>query len=202
MTNSSASHLQSAVLWPIGLLFVGRLVREKGIAELVSALASCPDAELEVVGSQLSSDRDGVQEAIRGMVTDSGLESRITFKGMLNRRDLMERMHSADVIVLPSHREGVPRSLIEGMAASRPAIATRIRGCRELVVDGVNGLLVPVEDVAMLAAAIRRVGDLTSPEFQEWSTCARSRMSANYRETLIFDRLHSAYLDLLSGTAS
>ena len=64
-----------------------------------------------------------------------------------------------DLFVLPSYREGVPRAAMEAAAMGLPIVATNIRGCREVVDDGVNGLLVPVGSPGSLAAAIRKLGE-------------------------------------------
>ena len=83
---------------------------------------------------------------------DPDLRGRIRFLGY--RADMPELMRAADIFTLPSHREGMPRSVIEAMLTGLPVVATDIRGTREEVVDGETGLLVPVRDSASLAAAL------------------------------------------------
>jgi len=76
------------------------------------------------------------------------------------RRMDVERLYTGmDLFVLPSHREGFPRSVMEASAMGVPVIATDIRGCREAVVDGSSGWLVPLQDPVALAAAIERAID-------------------------------------------
>ena len=73
--------------------------------------------------------------------------------------DMPALLASADIVVLPSYREGLPKSLIEAAACARPLVTTDAPGCRDVVTDGVDGLLVPVRDVLALAQAIARLED-------------------------------------------
>ena len=120
---------------------VGRLVREKGYLELFEAWdgvrAAHPTAELVVVGPYQPDKADGIDEAVVARATDAG----IRFLGM---RDDVERIYRAlDLYVLLSYREGFPRSAMEAAASGLPIVATDIRGCRQVVDDGVTGVLVP-----------------------------------------------------------
>lgn len=140
--------------------FIGRIVREKGIVDLVEAfkkvLREVPGAVLLVIGDHLSSDRDHTtKKEVLSLIDKYGLAENIVFTGQ--RRDINELLAVVDVFVLPSYREGMPRSIIEAMAMGRPVVATDIRGCREEVVDGVTGLLVPVGDPESLAGAISTI---------------------------------------------
>jgi hypothetical protein len=101
-----------------------------------------------------------------------------------------------DALVLPSYREGVPRSLIEGFAAGRPAIATDVRGCRELVQDSVTGFLVPPRSPDLLAVALRRLVDLRPEHYRAMSAAAHALASDQYRESTVFRRLLNAYVEI------
>ena len=181
---------------PLNALFVGRLVREKGLIELLDAVESVPDVSLTVAGGQLISERDGAEAVVRERASRPGLAGRVRVLGSIPKSRLRKEMAATDVVVLPSHREGVPRSLIEGLASGRPAIATDIRGCRELVDHGRNGYLVPVRDPGALAAALRMMRDLTDEEYTELSRRAREGASRAYRERFVVDRLLRAYADI------
>ena len=137
---------------------VGRLVAEKGHPELFAAMREV-DAELWVIGERLASDHaSGIDEAARAAETDPVLRSRIRLIGY--REDVPALLRAAEIFALPSHREGMPRSVIEAMLSGLPVVATDIRGVREEVVPEETGLLVPVRDPAALAAALGRlVGD-------------------------------------------
>ncbi len=138
---------------------VGRLVREKGFVELMRAmprvLEAQPQAKLVIVGDALPSDRRSVKERLLELVNSLKLDDKVVFTGL--RYDMPELLSAMDVFVLPSYREGMPLVLLEAMAMARPAVATRVRGCREVVVDGETGILVPPRDVSALADAIVRL---------------------------------------------
>ena len=140
--------------------FIGRMVRAKGVLDLVAAfervVAVHPHARLLLVGSTLDSDRDaGLEEEIRRQVARAKLTKRIVFAGF--RNEIAGLLSLMDVVVLPSYREGFGMVIAEAMAMSRPVIATATRGAREIVADGITGLLVPVGDRDALAAAIERL---------------------------------------------
>jgi len=137
--------------------FIGRLVREKGVEELLEAMGQVikeiPKAKLLVVGDTLESDRDRrTTERLQELIQRNDLEDAIKFTGF--REDIPELLAIMNLFVLPSHREGMPRSILEAMAAGKPVVATNIRGCREEVVHGETGYLVPVNDPCKLANAI------------------------------------------------
>jgi glycosyltransferase involved in cell wall biosynthesis len=133
--------------------FVGRLVEEKGLLELMEAArllrSAAPGLKFLIVGPVDHEKADALLPAVAATyeVSDACI-----FTG--RREDMPELYGLMDVFVLPSHREGFPRSLMEASAMGVPCIATDIRGCREAVTPGVNGLLVPVRDARALADAI------------------------------------------------
>ncbi|MGH8874549.1 MAG: GNAT family N-acetyltransferase [Acidimicrobiia bacterium] len=133
---------------------VGRLVAEKGYPELFRAAALLDDRFVVlVIGPEDPEKPDALPaELIRGAETAG-----VRFLGM--RDDVDELYLAMDLFVLPSHREGFPRAAMEAAAMGLPIVATDIRGCREVVEHGENGLLVPVGDVPALAAAISRLGE-------------------------------------------
>jgi glycosyltransferase involved in cell wall biosynthesis len=139
----------------VAIMTVGRLVAEKGYPELFAAMRAVPGAELWVVGGRLESDHAAaIDAAIMGVEQDAELSRRIRFLGY--RDDVAELLRAADIFVLASHREGMPRSIIEAMMTGLPVVATDIRGAREEVVDGETGCLVPVEDPQALAGMLTR----------------------------------------------
>lgn len=127
---------------PIQFLFIGRLLKEKGIHEFVQAAKlvkrKYPETQFTVLGA--------IDQYNLGALKQSELEELIAsniinYPGHVNNvKDWIANNH---VFVLPSYREGVPRSTQEAMAIGRPIITTDVPGCRETVIDGVNGFLVP-----------------------------------------------------------
>jgi glycosyltransferase involved in cell wall biosynthesis len=181
---------------PLRALFVGRLIREKGLLDLFSAVERVPDVSLTVCGTQLPTDRDGVESELRERAASAPLAGRVSFTGFVGREDMRQQVADADILVLPSYREGVPRSLIEGMAAGRPAVATDVRGCRELVTDGETGWLAPAGNVPALAAALTRAATASPEQYRRQSEAARALADTRYRESAVFERLVAIYEEL------
>lgn len=138
----------------IGIM--GRLVREKGFFEFFEAAAEVlkrhPEAWFMVVGDLLPSDYDGRRSELMQHIEKLGVAHRTVFTGMID--DPAPPLRAMDIFCLPSYREGMPISLLEAMSMELPAIATNIRGCREEVVDGETGWLVPVKQADALADKI------------------------------------------------
>jgi glycosyltransferase involved in cell wall biosynthesis len=181
---------------PLRALYVGRLIREKGLLDLFGAVERAPQVSLTVCGAQLPTDRDGVESELRERAASAALAGRVRFTGFVGREQMRQQVADADVLVLPSYREGVPRSLIEGMAAGRPAVATDVRGCRELVIEGETGWLAPAGDVRALAAALTRAATASPEQYRRQSEAARALADSRYRESSVFERLVTTYEDL------
>lgn len=127
---------------PIQFLFIGRLLKEKGIHDFIAAAQivkqKFPKTTFTVLG--------GIDEANLGALTQGELtqyidQNVIDYPGHVE--NIAEWIEQSHVFVLPSYREGVPRSTQEAMAIGRPVITTDVPGCRDTVIDGVNGFLVP-----------------------------------------------------------
>jgi glycosyltransferase involved in cell wall biosynthesis len=143
---------------PVGppvFLFLGRLLRDKGIAEYVAAArlvrARHPDARFRIAG-WFDPNPESLTQAELDAVTADG-----TIEYLGATEDVRPHLAAAHVLVLPSYREGTPRSVLEAMAMNRAVITTTAPGCRETVIDGDSGLLVPVGDARLLAAAMIRL---------------------------------------------
>lgn len=127
---------------PIQFLFIGRLLKEKGIHDFIAAAQivkkKFPQTTFTVLG--------GIDEANLGALTQGELTQYIDKKVIDypgHVENIAERIKQSHVFVLPSYREGIPRSTQEAMAIGRPIITTDVPGCRDTVIDGVNGFLVP-----------------------------------------------------------
>lgn len=139
-------------LQPITFTLVARLLREKGVLEFLAAArqikAEHPDTRFWLLGP-LDDNPGGLA---RGDIEPWVREGIVEWPGPVDVRPWLAQ---TSVFVLPSYREGVPRSTQEAMAMGRPVITTDAPGCRETVVEGVNGFLVPPRDVSALVAAMR-----------------------------------------------
>ncbi len=134
---------------------VGRLVWEKGYREffaLAQALAGDPRVVVVAVGPREEGKEDGIPEAVLAELEGRGV---VRFLGL--RTDMPQHYAAMDIFVLPSYREGFPRSAIEAAAMGLPLILSDIRGCREVVAEGRNGFLVPPRDEAALLARVRQL---------------------------------------------
>ena len=134
------------------ILFVGRLLREKGLRELMDAARILREAGADctiALAGGIDSNPGALAEAEVRQWVDDGL-----CEWLGNLADVRPELARAHVFVLPSYREGKPRSTQEALAMGRPVITTDAVGCRETVEPGLNGWLVPVGDEAALARAI------------------------------------------------
>lgn len=134
--------------------FIGRLVREKGVFELLHAFNKLRQenstVKLVLIGGLLDSERDQDSYA--------ELQTLLTSPGVVQlgfRNDTPELLSISDVFVLPSHREGLPRSIIEAMGMKLPIVASNIRGCREEVFPNRNGFLFEKENIEELYEAMK-----------------------------------------------
>ena len=159
------------------VLAVGRLVAEKGFPELFQAVRGL-DAELWVAGERLASDHAKA-------VAPAPEIANIKLLG--HRSDVPELLRAADIFVLPSHREGMPRSIIEAMIAGLPVVATDVRGSREEVVPEETGLLVPVKNSAALRGALARL--IADPSLRvRFGAAGRDRALSLFDEKLVIAR--------------
>jgi glycosyltransferase involved in cell wall biosynthesis len=136
---------------PVQLVFVGRVVHQKGLDVLLSALSRLPaeaDYELTIVG-------DGpLRDTLTKQAASLGVLARLRFAGWAGREEMPDLLRRADLFVFPSRDEGMPNAVLEAMAAGLPVVATRISGNEEVVADGETGLLVPPDDPDALAGAL------------------------------------------------
>jgi glycosyltransferase involved in cell wall biosynthesis len=173
---------------------VGRLVREKGMAEVVVAAEALARREAPVrfvvVGPHEPEKADGISEDDIERAKAHG----VRFLGF--RDDMVALYGAMDVFALPSHREGFPRAAMEASAMGLPVIATAIRGCRQVVDDGRTGLLIPPRDADALAAA---VGALASDpgRREEMGRAARVKASQEFDQQRVIDITLETYDRLL-----
>jgi glycosyltransferase involved in cell wall biosynthesis len=159
------------------VLYAGRLLRDKGIYELIDAArllkARRPDVRVQVLGYY-----DSNPACVTPAQMDAwSREGVIEFLG--ETRDVRPYLAAATAIVLPSYREGTPRSVLEALATGRPVVVTDVPGCRETVIDGENGFLVPPFDPVGLADGIERL--LSDPDrLQRMAVRARRLAEEKY----------------------
>lgn len=138
----------------ISFLLIARLIKDKGVREYVDASAIIKKRNPSVK-FYLAGFIDKNPTAIKQIELDQWIQSgMIEFLGMLE--DVRPAIANSSVYVLPSYREGTPRTVLEAMAMGRPIITTDTPGCRETVRDGINGYLVPIKNVTALVEAMEK----------------------------------------------
>ena len=191
------SHLGIAPQAPV-LLFVGRLTCDKGIPELMEAFLQLgsrfPDVRLLLVGC--FEDEDPLPSDVRRRLET---HERVILAGAVN--DTPSYYAIADVLVLPSHREGLPTVILEGQAAGKPVIGASATGIVDLVLHGETGLLFPVGDVSALADAmsllIRDKGLA-----RKLGLAGQEQVKRDFRQEQIWQALHREYLEVLQRKES
>jgi len=160
---------------PATFLLVARMLGDKGVREFVEAARlarpSFPEARFQLLGPIDDGNRSGIGRDELDRWVQEGI---VEYHGVAD--DVRPFVAAASAIVLPSYREGLPRTLLEGAAMARPLIASDVPGCRELVEDGLNGYLCKARDPDSLAAAmvnlnvIQGNGTASEPGFEDLTT--------------------------------
>jgi glycosyltransferase involved in cell wall biosynthesis len=141
--------VEPAALDPATFVFVGRLTEQKALPVLLDAVSRVEGARLLLVGD--GPERSRLEELARP------LDGRVAFAGALPRVEVLAQLAGARAAVLSSAWENLPHAAVEALAVGTPVVATAVGGVPEVVHDGENGLLVPANDAAALATAVRRV---------------------------------------------
>ncbi len=183
------------------VLLAARLLWDKGIREYVEAAralrAQGVTAKFLLAGTPDAGNPAAVPEsALREWVADGALE------WLGHVEDMAALFRSVDIVVLPSYyREGLPKSLIEAAACGLPLVTCNAPGCREVVTDGVDGLLVPPRDAGALAAAIAHL--VSDPTLrQRLGKAARAKALAEFDERIVIEQTLAVYRELLENTGS
>lgn len=166
------------------LVCVGRLAPEKNQRLLIHALAHLPQGFAVLVGDGAA--KPGLVELAQAL----GVADRVIFAGV--RRDARSIMAAADLVVVPSLREGFPLAVIEAMQSGTPLIASAVGGIQELIRDGETAVVVPADDAAALAAAVSRL--LVDPMLASRIAAAAAAEARTMNEDVMAD----SYLDLYS----
>jgi glycosyltransferase involved in cell wall biosynthesis len=175
---------------------IGRMVWEKGYAELFAAAGALrsrhPEVRMVVIGPDDEAKADRIDASA---ITEAERSGGVRFLGY--RADVEDLYEAFDLYVLASHREGFPRSAMEAAATGLPVVATDIRGCRQVVENGVTGALVPVGGAAALADAI--AGLAASPTGrQAMGKAARAKAVAEFDQQQVIDITLETYRRLLN----
>jgi len=152
------------------VLFASRLLTSKGLLEFYEASRLLPQYNFVIAGKLDIHNRECVPQKFLG---DIRCSPNITYLGDFH--DVKGLLRSCSIVALPSYREGLPRILIEAASIGRPIVTTDVPGCRDAIIPGVTGLLVPPRDPHMLAQAILKL--LSDPDLRISMGAAARRMA-------------------------
>jgi glycosyltransferase involved in cell wall biosynthesis len=168
-------------------LLISRLITDKGILEYVEAVKQLKetgiDATFQLLGAKDPKHKRGIKEKVIQEWIDSG-----TIEYLGTTDDVRTFISKADCIVLPSYREGTPRTLLEAASSAKPIIATDVPGCNNVVENNVNGLLCRIKDAHDLAEKMRRMTNLGNDQLRSFGQNGRTKMEAQYDEALVINK--------------
>ena len=170
------------------ILTVGRLGQEKGHEHLLNAAALVPQATFVIAGE------GPLRQSLEAQARQLSIDGRVKFLG--HREDIQDLLAMCDIFVLPSLSEGLPVSVLEAMAASKPVIASAVGGNKEVVVHGETGLLVSPADPTALAHAIQAV--LSDPALAgRLAAAGKARVQQQFSAKTMVERITQTYDELL-----
>ena len=165
------------------VLFIGRMIKDKGVAEYVEAASilkiKFPKANFDLLGPLNVENRSSITSKQMAKWVDSGV---VNYLGETD--DVRPHINKSHCVVLPSYREGISRVLLEACALERPIIATNVPGCRDIIDDGKNGLLCDVKNPKDLAEKMIKMICLSSEDLKEMGKRGRLKVSKDFDEDI------------------
>jgi len=177
-------------------LLVSRLITDKGVHEFIDAIrqlkATGIDAKFQILGAKDPRHKRGIKlEVIDEWINSGAVEYLGTAK------DVRPFIQQADCIVLPSYREGTPRTLLEAASIAKPIITTDVPGCHQVVTDGHNGLLCKLKDSTDLASKMRAMTRFDDKTLKTMGLNGRKKAELEFDETIVINK----YLRAIRSTA-
>jgi glycosyltransferase involved in cell wall biosynthesis len=168
-------------------LLISRLITDKGVLDYVEAVKSLKQmgfkARFQILGSMDPEHKRG----IKTHVINEWIENN-TIEYLGTTKDVRHYIQQADCVVLPSYREGTPRTLLEAASSSKPIIATDVPGCNHVVIHNFNGLLCKMKDSSDLAAKMQQLAGFDDEKLGEFGRNGRLKMEAEYDENLVINK--------------
>jgi glycosyltransferase involved in cell wall biosynthesis len=181
-------------------LYISRLLKDKGVMEFVEAASlvknKCPAAEFHIIGPLWTGNKKSLT------VTAKELNEWIGKKWIIyhdKQKDVRPFIADADCVVMPSYREGMNNVLLEAASMARPLIATDVTGCRDIVEDGVTGLLCKVQSGADLAEKMRTMMNLSASEREEMGKKGREKMIREFDKKIVIQMYLQAIEEVMNG---
>lgn len=164
----------------IRLLYVGRIMKDKGIGELLDGAEELkkhyPDLYFDLAGGY-------DEENFRGRISE--MERRGTVRYLGERKDIHSVMKSHHALILPSYHEGLSNVLLEAAACGRPVLAADVPGCREAFEDGISGIGFLPKDSVALVSAVERFLRLSYEEKRQMGICGRRKMEQEFDRRIV-----------------
>lgn len=175
-------------------LMIARLIVDKGVVEYVEAakmtLAKHPDSKFQLLGKMDPEHARGISEHAIKDAVDNG-----TIEYLGETHDVKPFIRAASCIVLPSYREGTPRTLLEAAAMMRPVITSDVPGCREVVVENESGLLCQVKNASDLSNKMIDICEMSYDQLENMGKKGRQLIQRKFDEKIVIDQ----YLNHLSN---
>ncbi len=177
-------------------LLIARVIKDKGIGEYVQAARILKKNYSQITCAVLGFIDEKNPNSIEPTQLKSWLdEGIVSYWGI--SRDVRLELRKADCVVLPSYREGTPRTLLEAASMGRPLIATDVPGCREVVIDNINGLLCLPKDANDLAKKMEQMLSMPDSQLQQMSEASRLLAEVRFDEQLVIGKYRTVLIDLL-----
>ena len=178
------------------ILFAARLIKDKGVCEFVDAGVKLKErgisVTLRLVGDLDPDNLSSIKPCELEKWRSSGKLEIVGFS-----KNIVAEYHKANVVCLPSYREGLPLNLIEAASCGRAIVTTDVPGCREVIIDGKTGLLVPKNNVPALTDAFEML--VKQPDLRrQFGKAGRKLAQADYSNEKILAQIQEVYIDLLS----
>jgi len=168
-------------------LLISRLISDKGVFEYVEAVrklrAGGLNASFQVLGAMDPEHKRGIQVNVIQEWINSGI---IEYLGTID--DVRGYIEGVDCVVLPSYREGTPRTLLEAASSAKPIIATDVPGCNHVVRNNFNGLLCKLNDADDLADKMLKMAGLEDDMLKTFGQNGRARMESEYDESVVINK--------------
>jgi len=181
----------------VTFLLIARILWDKGVGEFVETArwikSEFSDVRFQLLGFLDVSNRTAISRQQMQIWTEQGI---VEYVGETN--DVRPYIADADCVVLPSYREGLPRTLLEAAAMGRPIIATDVTGCREVVEHGVNGYLCKARDANDLADKMKDMLKLSLNERREMGLKGRKKMEEDFDEKNVVKKIVSRIESMLN----
>lgn len=178
-------------------LLVSRLIHDKGVLEFIDAIkilkSNGLNAKFQILGAKDPEHKRGIDTSIVDSWIDNNI---IEYLGTTD--DVRTYIDNADCVVLPSYREGTPKSLLEAASSSKPIVATDVPGCKEVVEDKYNGLLCKVKDAEDLAEKMNSLAKLDNRTLEEMGQNGREKVEREFDEKIVINKYLSSIKEILS----